>query len=158
MVSEQAPEMAGGSAMEALRERMTQIEEALGEWPREDGTMASWAEHTMGEVQVQRSLLESHDNFFEKKLVEFKTEMQSRIDDFKETLQSYGEDIDILKKAVLQGSASSPEAPSKVRVLEPKGFNGNRNAKELENFLWDIEQFFKAAHVPDGEKVSITSM
>ncbi|RVX00197.1 hypothetical protein CK203_026713 [Vitis vinifera] len=92
----------------------------------------------MGEVQMQRSLLESHDNFFEEKLVEFKTEMQSRIEDFKETLQSYGEDIVILKK--------------------PKGFSGNRNAKELENFLWDIEQFFKAAHVPDGEKVSITSM
>ena len=73
MVSEQAPEMAGGSAMEALRERMTQIEEALGEWPREDDTMASWAEHTMGEVQVQRSLLESHDNFYEKKLAKFKT-------------------------------------------------------------------------------------
>ncbi|RVW78883.1 hypothetical protein CK203_043173 [Vitis vinifera] len=123
--------MAGGSAMEALRERMTQIEEALGEWPREDDTMASWAEHTMGE---------------------------SRIDDFKETLQSYGEDIAILKKAVLQGSASGSKAPSKLRVPEPKGFNGNRNTKELENFLWDIEQFFKATHVPDGEKVSITSM
>ena len=62
------------------------------------------------------------------------------------------------KKVVLQGSASSPEAPSKVWVPEPKGFNDNRNAKELENFLWDIEQFFKAAHVPDGKKVSITSM
>ena len=85
--------------------------------------------------------------------------MQSRIDDFKETLQSYGKDIAILKKAVLQGFASGPEASSsKVRVPEPKGFNDNRNAKELENFLWDIEQFFKAAHVPDGEKVSITSM
>ncbi|RVW30894.1 Transposon Tf2-12 polyprotein [Vitis vinifera] len=101
-------------------------------------------------------MLESHDNFFEEKLAKFKTEMQSRIDDFKETLQSYGEDIAILKKAVLQGSASGPEAPSKVRVPELKGFNGNRNAKELENFLWDIEQFFKAAHVLDGEKVSIT--
>ena len=123
--------MAGGSAMEALRERMTQIEEALGEWPREDGTVASWAEHTRGKVQVQRSMLESHDNFFEEKLAEFKTEMQSWIDDFKETLQSYGEDIAILKKAVLQGSASSPEAPSKVRVPEPKGFNDNRNGKEL---------------------------
>ena len=32
------------------------------------------------------------------------------------------------------------------------------NAKELENFLWDMEQFFKVAHIPDGEKVSITSM
>ncbi|RVW26159.1 Retrovirus-related Pol polyprotein from transposon 297 [Vitis vinifera] len=146
------PEMAGGSAMEALRERMTQIEEALGEWPHEDGIVASWAEHTRGKVQVQRSMLESHDNFFEEKLAEFKTEMQSWIDDFKETLQSYGEDIAILKKAVLQGSTSGPEATSKVRVLEPKGFNGNRNAKELENFLWDIEQFFKAAHVLDGEK------
>ena len=38
------------------------------------------------------------------------------------------------------------------------GFNGNRNAKELENFLWDMKQFFKAAHIPDGEKVSITNM
>ncbi|RVX03852.1 Transposon Tf2-2 polyprotein [Vitis vinifera] len=91
-------------------------------------------------------------------MAEFKTEMQSRIDEFKETLQTYGEDIAVLKKAVLQGSASGPEALSKVRVPEPKGFNGNRNAKELENFLWDIEQFFKVAHVPDGEKVSITSM
>ena len=139
MVLELVPEMAGGSAMEALWERMTQIEEVLGEWPREDGTVASWAEHSRGEVQVQRSMLESHDNFFEEKLAKFKTEMQSRIDDFKETLQSYGEDITILKKAVLQGSASGPKALSKVRVPEPKGFNGNRNAKELENFLWDIE-------------------
>ena len=104
-------------------------------------------------------MLESHDNFFEEKLAEFKIEMQSRIDDFREILQSYGEDIAILKKAVLQGSASGPEASSsKVRIPEPKGFNGNRNAKELENFLWDIEQFFKATHVPDSEKISITSM
>ena len=49
-------------------------------------------------------------------------------------------------------------APQKVRVPEPKGFEGARNAKELENFLWDIEQFFKAAHVPNEEMVSITSM
>ena len=65
MVSERALEMAGGSTMDVLRERMTQIEEALGEWPSEEDTVASWAEHTMGEIQVQRSLLETHDNFFE---------------------------------------------------------------------------------------------
>lgn len=134
------------------------MEEALGEWPGEDGTMASWAEHTMGEIQVQRSLLATHDNFFEEKLAGLKLEMQSLMDDFKGALQSYGEDIAVLKKAVLQGSLSGPEAPSKVRVPEPKGFNGNRNAKELENFLWDMEQFFKAAHIPNGEKVSITNM
>ena len=30
--------------------------------------------------------------------------------------------------------------------------------RNLGNFLWDMEQFFKAGHVPDSEKVSITSM
>ena len=95
--------MAGGSAMDALRERMTRMEEALGEWPGEEDTMASWAEHTMGEIQVQRSLLETHDNFFEEKLVGFKAEMQSLMGDFKDTLQSYEDDVVVLKKTMLQG-------------------------------------------------------
>ena len=42
--------------------------------------------------------------------------------------------------------------------MRTQGFGGARNAKELEIFLWDMEQFFKAAHVPDSEMVSITSM
>ena len=41
---------------------------------------------------------------------------------------------------MLQGTPSSFKAPSKVCFLEPKGLNGNQNAKELENFLWDMEQ------------------
>lgn len=80
------------------------------------------------------------------------------MEDFKGTLQSYGEDTVVIKKAVLQGSFSGFEALLKIRVLEPKGFNGNLNAKKLENFLWNMKQFFKATHVPDDERVSITSM
>ena len=90
MVSDLAPEMVGGSAIDALWEMMTRMEEVLGEWPREDDTVASWAEHTVGEIQVQRSLLETHDNFFDEKLAGLKSEMQSLMDDFKGTLQSYG--------------------------------------------------------------------
>ena len=54
--------------------------------------------------------------------------------------------------------SSNADAGLKVRVPEPKSFNGNHNAKELENFLWDMEQFFKTTRVPDWEKVSITNM
>ena len=50
MVSERVLEMVGGSAMEALQERIAQMEEMLGEWTHEDDTMASWAEHTMREI------------------------------------------------------------------------------------------------------------
>ena len=67
-------------------------------------------------------------------------------------------DVVVLKKIVLQGSPSNADACPKVRVPEPKGLSGNCNAKELGNFLWDMEQFFKAAHVPDSEKVSITNI
>ncbi|RVW29804.1 hypothetical protein CK203_087390 [Vitis vinifera] len=148
--------MTSGSATKALWERIAQMKEMLGEWPRENGTVASWEKHTVGEIQVQRSLLEIYGKFFEDKFVGLKVEIQSLIDDFKGFLQSYGEEIAVLKKVVLQGCSSGPKAPPKVRVLEPKGSNGNRNAKELENFLWDMEQFFRVAHVPDGEKVSIT--
>ena len=46
----------------------------------------------------------------------------------------------LLKRAMVHGtpSASDP-SPTKVRMPEPKPFGGARNAKDLENFLWDME-------------------
>ena len=51
-----------------------------------------------------------------------------------------------------------PPPPTKVRVPEPKPFGGARNAKDLENFLWDMEQYFTVARIPVGEQVTITTM
>ena len=73
-------------------------------------------------------------------------------------MESLQVDVAVLKKIMLQGCPSNTYVGPKVRVLKPKGFSGNRNAKELENFLLDMEQLFKATHVLDSEKVSITSM
>ena len=47
---------------------------------------------------------------------------------------------------------------SKVNIPEPKAFSGARSAKELENFIWDMEQYFTAARVPDDDKLNITTM
>ncbi|GAV90452.1 hypothetical protein CFOL_v3_33861, partial [Cephalotus follicularis] len=64
----------------------------------------------------------------------------------------------ILKKA-LCGSSSRVEGHStKFKVPKPKPFSGQRDAKCLENFLWDMEQYLEATRVPDVEKVPITSM
>ncbi|CAH9116738.1 unnamed protein product [Cuscuta epithymum] len=65
----------------------------------------------------------------------------------------------ILKRALAAGLVPSAEVgSSKIKVPEPKTFGGDRNAKELENFLWDMEEYFKAAKVPDEEKVRIAPM
>ena len=63
-----------------------------------------------------------------------------------------------LLKRVISGLPKEGEVATKVKVLEPKPFNGARNAKDLENFLWDMEQYFKATKVLNQEMVTITSM
>ena len=47
---------------------------------------------------------------------------------------------------------------SKVNIPESKAFGGVRSAKELENFIWDMEQYFTAARVSDTNKLNITTM
>ena len=47
---------------------------------------------------------------------------------------------------------------SKVNIPEPKAFSGARSAKELENFIWDMDQYFTTARVSDADKLNITTM
>ena len=75
----------------------------------------------------------------------------------RETQRELETEIALLKRA-MSGLPREGEVATKVKVLEPKPFNGARNAKYLENFLWDMKQNFKAARVPSQEMVTITSM
>ncbi|KAA0051468.1 uncharacterized protein E5676_scaffold148G00230 [Cucumis melo var. makuwa] len=48
---------------------------------------------------------------------------------------------------------------SKVKVLEPKPFCGARDAKALENFIFDLEQYFKVTNIVTEEaKVTLAMM
>ncbi|XP_070002415.1 uncharacterized protein [Nicotiana sylvestris] len=64
----------------------------------------------------------------------------------------------LLRRAVGNDEAQRGANCTKVRIPEPKEFNGARSAKKLENFLWDMEQYFHAAKVQDEDKVPITTM
>ena len=73
----------------------------------------------------------------------------------KEKLSGVELKISLVKKA---SSAHGTNFSHKVKVPEPKSFGRARSAKELENFLWDMEQYFKVARIWNDEKVLITSM
>ena len=48
---------------------------------------------------------------------------------------------------------------SRVEVLKPQGFSGKRDAKELDNFLWHMEQYFEAiALTNEAAKVRIATL
>ena len=95
----------------------------------------------------------------EEKFVDMKIVIQYRMDEFRQITESMQTNVAVLKKVMLPSCLSSnANASPKVQVPESKGFSGNRNAKELKNFLLDMGQFFKVARVPKAEKVSIIIM
>lgn len=59
--------------------------------------------------------------------------------------------LGLLKRVVNNALLHLEAGPAKINVLEPKPFGAMHSAKELENFLWDVEQYFKAAQVPKEE-------
>ncbi|XP_059663503.1 uncharacterized protein LOC132309188 [Cornus florida] len=75
-------------------------------------------------------------------------------------IKNLASEMEILVKRSIHGSSRGGGDPlsQKIKVPNPKSFSGTRNAKELKIFLWDMEQYFKAARILDGEKVTITSM
>ena len=47
-------------AGETLKERVSQLEEIVGNWNSEEGTVSAWSAHVSKELNVQRDLAESH--------------------------------------------------------------------------------------------------
>ncbi|KAL0445326.1 UNVERIFIED_CONTAM: hypothetical protein Slati_2255300 [Sesamum latifolium] len=64
-------------------------------------------------------------------------------------------EVNLLKRVVGREEDCAPV--SKVKAPNPNPFGGARSAKELENFLCDMEMYFQVARVPDAKKVSITN-
>ena len=126
---------------ETLKVRTARLEQLLGEWPSKEGTVASWADQIRNEIEVQRRLVEQHDDFVEEKVKGLKTDVHvhTLIGDFQVKCSHWWKTLAILKKVVSYGALPVLHASPKVRVSKVKGFSGNRNAKELENFLWDME-------------------
>ena len=49
--------------------------------------------------------------------------------------------------------------PNKVKLPEPKPFSGARDAKSLENYIFDLEQYFKATDTEtEEEKIIVATM
>lgn len=50
---------------------------------------------------------------------------------------------------------AAPQAPTRLHIPEPATYGGERVAKELNNFIYDFEQYFRAALVPNDRKVQV---
>ena len=72
-------------------------------------------------------------------------------------IKNLKDELVLIKRALAQGNVSIPSiitpTPSRMDVPKPRLYGGARNAKEIDNFLWSLEQCFKALGVDDTKKV-----
>ncbi|KAK3025358.1 hypothetical protein RJ639_043867 [Escallonia herrerae] len=79
--------------------------------------------------------------------------------DWESKFQELQDRVELLSRAVVNTPAGGAEHSSRPRVPEPKSYGRARDAKELENFLFDIEQYFRAIRVDsEATKVSMAAM
>ncbi|KAL0310180.1 UNVERIFIED_CONTAM: hypothetical protein Scaly_2953800 [Sesamum calycinum] len=124
----ESPPVALFLLVDTLHSRVEMLKNAMGEWP------------DMSDKRVTSAIEEASI---------FTDAIDVRVDGVQA-------EVNLLKRVVGPDEDRAPM--SKVKVLDPKPFGGARSAKELENFLWDMETYFQAARIPEAEKVSITSM
>lgn len=68
-------------------------------------------------------------------------------------------DVRLLKKVVSDGYNGDRSArTSKYKIPEFKSVNGCQDAKEFDNFIQDIEQYYVVTHVPKEELVTVSNM
>ncbi|KAL0406138.1 UNVERIFIED_CONTAM: hypothetical protein Slati_3927700 [Sesamum latifolium] len=71
------------------------------------------------------------------------------IADMQRDMEQMSIQIGLLQCAVSNATVVAHDAGARLRIHEPKAYGGARDAKEVENFLFDMEQYFLAANVED---------
>lgn len=137
--------------MNELRDRVSQLEDLIGS-PSSDNPVSlvihNEHEHISLLKSTRRDCVKDCESWFASVIYEF----SSFVETVKENFKDMETEVAVLKRALSQPSPRSDGAgASKVKVPEPKCFSGVRCAKELENFMWDVEQYFKAAWLLEGE-------
>lgn len=137
-----------GPTVATLSEKVARLEELIGIPESTDvQPLQTRCENMKADLDHIRLILENHMRESEERIVQLETS----------NAELY-EEVTILRKAVAVGGSTSSDGARKFKVPDPKTFEGGRDAKALENFLWDMEQYFKASRIGEVEQVTVASM
>nr|QCS14309.1 hypothetical protein [Phalaenopsis equestris] len=118
-----------------IRDMMLQLEETLM------GQVAKLREDFMGKLQEVQSA--------------YKEEMS----DIRASFEEMRGDISLCKKALASSTSHPTFEARRIEVPKPMSFGGTRNAKEVDNFLWGLEQYFGAMGIADEDaKIQFASL
>ena len=147
-----------GLSIAELMFRVTSLEKRVvpTSSPRPSGSPDSFVAHREGRDEEFDVLQNTMMSLFNGLADEFKT----TIDDIQENMSVMSTQIEVTMKAMENVTAGQTNTGSnKLKFPDPRPFKGNRDAKELENFIFDVEQYFKPTTAcTDDIKVIVASI
>ncbi|KAI5323243.1 hypothetical protein L3X38_032315 [Prunus dulcis] len=137
-----------------MEKRLSKMEIAVVEFDQrleEDILTKGGFEGVVDELQGQfqgvlNSALDGIKLDVQAKLDHFLAELTSLRDEMKDVKGDWA----LCKEAVLN-KTRTPKEPKVLDSFKPKSYNGKREAKELDTFLWNIERYFKYLKLEDDE-------
>ncbi|KAI5324160.1 hypothetical protein L3X38_033233 [Prunus dulcis] len=90
-------------------------------------------------------------------LENIKLDIQTKLDNFLAELTLIRDEVKDVKgdwalcKEAILNKTRTPKEPKVLDSFKPKFYNGKREAKELDTFLWNIERYFKYLELEDDE-------
>ncbi|KAF2298293.1 hypothetical protein GH714_021419 [Hevea brasiliensis] len=144
----------GDEKIEELDTRMEELDRGMDEFREEmQGALNQAIDKVMGEGE---SLKISFSNEVAA-LREENRFLREELDRVLGKVKDMEEQMSLVRMAILQGSvvgaATTSIAPTaRVEVPKPNAFHGGRNAKEIDNFLWSLEQYFRALGITEDAR------
>ena len=129
-----------GNRQPSQRERIELLEQRMDNMEAMATSLATLAQRVYDLVQTHGP---THGQDFEAVV----TELRQEIEDLSGR-------VGVLTRAFGNAPSGGMEF-TRARVPEPRAYGGARDAKELDNFLFDMEQFFKAVKA-DAEETRIS--
>ncbi|GMQ10432.1 hypothetical protein CsSME_00053434 [Camellia sinensis var. sinensis] len=91
---------------------------------------------------------ESYD--FEERILKAISQFQDQVQELKEGLEETRADWAMSKRAVASGGVTTnARFTPRLEAPQPKEFNGKSDAKELDDYIWHLERYFKALNLND---------
>ena len=126
----------------------------------------------IGEIQDKFDDTEERIERLDSKREELREEMQGILNEFMDLLTQKNESLEAMMvamreemdeltacKTAIRGDVLAMTLIHQVDVPKPKEFEGTRSIKEVDNFLWGMERYFRASNITvDATKVSTASM
>ncbi|GMQ12089.1 hypothetical protein CsSME_00054546 [Camellia sinensis var. sinensis] len=138
-------------AVADVKERLDRLEQGMDQL---DGKVECQVDELLESVRdTIRGNHESHKQEsydFEERILKAISQLQDQVHELKEGLEETRADWAMCKRAVASGGvATNAGFTPRLEAPKPKEFDGKRDAKELDDYIWHLERYFEALNLND---------